>query len=284
MTIAVTGAAGFIGQHVLTELNRRGESVIALVRPGGSRPAAGLADRIIELDIYNPPKAVLTEIGAPDCVIHLAWGDLDNFKSPRHMTRELPAHRSFLSELLDGGLATLVVLGTCLEYGLQAGPLQPSQPTKPITPYGDAKDQLHQALQVLAQDHSVRLAWGRLFYTYGPGQPARTIRSLLETAVARGDKTFPMSGGQQVRDYLPVEAVAAQICDLALSDDFTGTYNICSGEGVTIEALVENWIAQENWSIKLELGRYPYPDYEPMAFWGETMTETLQAQRDMAER
>jgi hypothetical protein len=32
---------------------------------------------------------------------------------------------------------------------------------------------------------------------------------------------------------------------------------------------VERWIAENGWSIELNRGHYPYPDYEPMAFWGD---------------
>jgi dTDP-6-deoxy-L-talose 4-dehydrogenase (NAD+) len=32
---------------------------------------------------------------------------------------------------------------------------------------------------------------------------------------------------------------------------------------------VEGWIAENGWEIALNLGHYPYPDYEPMAFWGD---------------
>jgi dTDP-6-deoxy-L-talose 4-dehydrogenase (NAD+) len=36
-----------------------------------------------------------------------------------------------------------------------------------------------------------------------------------------------------------------------------------------VRALVERWMAENGWTMRLELGRYPYPDYEPLAFWGD---------------
>jgi dTDP-6-deoxy-L-talose 4-dehydrogenase (NAD+) len=33
--------------------------------------------------------------------------------------------------------------------------------------------------------------------------------------------------------------------------------------------MVETWLKENNWDIRLNLGHYPYPDYEPMAFWGD---------------
>ena len=48
-----------------------------------------------------------------------------------------------------------------------------------------------------------------------------------------------------------------------------GVVNVCSGEPISVRKLVEGWIEDNGWSIKLNLGYYPYPDYEPMAFWGD---------------
>jgi dTDP-6-deoxy-L-talose 4-dehydrogenase (NAD+) len=45
--------------------------------------------------------------------------------------------------------------------------------------------------------------------------------------------------------------------------------NCCSGEPVTVKAFVENYLEKQNKKISLNLGFYPYPDYEPMRFWGD---------------
>jgi dTDP-6-deoxy-L-talose 4-dehydrogenase (NAD+) len=78
-----------------------------------------------------------------------------------------------------------------------------------------------------------------------------------------------MSGGQQVRDYLPVEEVAVNLVAVALQNKVTGIINCCSGQPITVEALVKKYLVEKNKTIKLNLGYYPYPDYEPMEFWGE---------------
>ncbi len=78
-----------------------------------------------------------------------------------------------------------------------------------------------------------------------------------------------MSGGEQLRDYLPVTDVAKYIVSLALQGKDIGNVNICSGKPVSVLKLVEDLIVENDWRIKLNLGHYPYPDYEPMAFWGD---------------
>jgi dTDP-6-deoxy-L-talose 4-dehydrogenase (NAD+) len=39
---------------------------------------------------------------------------------------------------------------------------------------------------------------------------------------------------------------------------------------VSIRRLVERWKAVNGWDIELDLGRYPYPAHEPLAFWGSS--------------
>ncbi|HOP41549.1 MAG TPA: hypothetical protein PLI53_10955, partial [Geobacteraceae bacterium] len=51
---------------------------------------------------------------------------------------------------------------------------------------------------------------------------------------------------------------------------FHGIVNACSGNPVSVRRLVEERITARGSSIRLNLGYYPYPDYEPMAFWGDT--------------
>ncbi len=102
------------------------------------------------------------------------------------------------------------------------------------------------------------------------GAQDQTKIQKLKEAVVRGDKVFNMSGGEQLRDYLPVGEIARQIVRLAMMEHDIGVINICSGEPVSVHKLVERWLHENNWKIGLNLGYYPYPDYEPMDFWGDS--------------
>ena len=215
-----------------------------------------------------------SEPAAPDVLIHLAWGGLPNYKSLHHFEQELPAHYRFLKAMVAAGLRHLVVSGTCFEYGMQSGPLHEDLPAVPSNPYGLAKDTLRRQLQYLQLDRQqsgqpFALTWARLFYLHGEGQAPNSLLPLLQRAVARGDATFPMSGGEQLRDYLSATEVAQHLVALALGGSDHGVVNLCSGRPTSVRALVEGWIAASGWSITPALGHFPYPDHEPMAFWGD---------------
>ena len=207
-------------------------------------------------------------MGRPDVLIHLAWGGLPNYKSLHHFDFELPKQYFFLRSLVNQGLKFIVVTGTCFEYGMQYGGLSSDISTHPTNPYGFAKDALRSQLQYLQLHYPFKLIWARLFYLYGPGQSKNSLLSQLEHAVSTGEKQFKMSGGEQLRDYLLVSEVANQLITLAKQKPHDRTLNICSGKPQSVRTIVENHIKNNNWNIDLDLGHFPYPDYEPMAFWG----------------
>lgn len=270
MRIAVTGASGFIGRHVLAELKKHSVDIVAITRDAARLPALANTASVVEMDISLPSPDCFERLGKPDVLIHLAWDGLPNYKSLHHFETELPRQHQFLKSMVESGLQSVLVTGTCFEYGMQSGALSSVMATKPANPYGYAKDALRQQLGYLKSTKPFNLTWGRLFYMYGEGQPGTSLYPKLKEAVSRGDKIFNMSGGEQLRDYLSVEKVAHQIVQLALAQRDMGAVNICSGKPISVRKLVEQWILENNWNIELNLGYYPYPDYEPMAFWGDT--------------
>jgi dTDP-6-deoxy-L-talose 4-dehydrogenase (NAD+) len=262
--LAVTGASGFLGRHVLAALARRGLDAVA-----ASRARSPGASHAVLFDLHDPPHDVFERLGKPETLIHLAWAGLPNYQSQHHVEQELPAQYRFLEGLVEAGTRNLVVAGTCLEYGMQSGALAEDQPTLPTTAYGVAKDTLRKQLQSLQARAPFALTWARLFYVYGEGQSAASLLSQLKAAVQRGDAVFNMSGGEQLRDYLRVEDAAEALVRLACTGRDNGVVNVCSGAPISVARLVRRWLEENGWRIELNLGYYPYPDYEPMAFWGD---------------
>jgi nucleoside-diphosphate-sugar epimerase len=268
LKIAVTGAGGFVGRHVLAELARHPVTVTAAMREVAKLGDVGQEVRVVELDISHTTAKDYERLGRPDVLIHLAWGGLPNYESLHHFETELPRQYLFLKTLVDAGLPTMLVTGTCFEYGMQSGELPEELLPLPINPYGYAKDVLRRQLEFLRSKHSFALTWARLFYMYGEGQAENSLFSQIRRAVERGDKVFDMSGGEQVRDYLPVTQVASSLVTIALQRANFGVVNVCSGKPISVKKLVQGWIKNYGWSIGLNLGYYPYSSHEPMAFWG----------------
>jgi len=268
MRIAITGASGFVGRYVLRELQARGVEIVAVTRSADRFPVESGIRELALIDISNCGNEPFEKMGSPDVLIHLAWNGLPNYKSSHHVETELHAQRTFLTSCVKAGLKRLVVAGTCYEYGLASGELAEDMQTQPCTEYGIAKDMLRKALEALGHEQDFELAWLRLFYLFGEGQSSKSLYSLLRDAIKRGDDTFDMSGGNQWRDFLPVNEAARLIVETALLRGNTGIVNICSGTPIKIQQLVQNWIDTSGTRMSMNLGRLPYSDAEPMEYWG----------------
>jgi dTDP-6-deoxy-L-talose 4-dehydrogenase (NAD+) len=272
MKMLVTGGTGFIGQHLVPQLLAAGHAVTVLGRSRDRLQAMPWCNKVefVQHEIaVNAAPPALSALGNPDVLVHLAWAGLPNYTDMFHIERNLPADYLFIKALVESGLRRVLVTGTCYEYGLQSGSLAENAATHPETPYGLAKDMLRKTLEMLARQCQFSLTWVRLFYMHGAGQNPKSLMAQLDRAIAAGSTEFDMSGGEQLRDFLPVEQVARILLTLTESQFIPpGTYNCCSGQPISIRRLVEERLRDRNATMQLNLGRYPYPAYEAMAFWG----------------
>jgi len=265
--VFVSGATGFVGQHLVPLLLKNDYRVVATARDQNKATQFEWFKDVqfIKLDFHRNSAQFRIEKGAG--LIHLAWQGLPNYQSLFHFEENLPSNYRFIKSLVGGGVCHVLVTGTCLEYGPINGPIASTAHPSPKTPYAAAKDALRQQLEFLSRDHPFSLQWARLFYMYGKGQNQKSILAQLDNAINNKDAIFNMSGGEQLRDYLPIEEVVEQLFCLFESNK-SGVHNVCSGTPISIRRLVEERIKECGSAITINLGHYPYPEYEPLAFWG----------------
>ena len=267
-TVAVTGATGFIGRHIVRVLEGMGSCrIIAVGRDEGRLQSLGVQYVVADLNIDR--KEYYDLLGRPDVLIHLAWEGLPNYRELFHIERNLMASYRFLKAMIEQGLPSLTVSGTCYEYGLQSGRLTEETPAAPTTSYGIAKDCLRRFLYALREHHSFHFIWARLFFLHGEGQHSGSLIPQIDRAMESGAHSFDMSGGEQLRDYLPVADAASLLAKISLQSRFDGVFNICSGKPISVRRLAEQRVAQHESTMKLNFGVFPYPEHEPLAYWGD---------------
>lgn len=271
MKVLVTGSTGFIGRYIVPLLLDQGLEVVATSRDEKKAKQFDWYNGVDykPCDYQNEKIDFFTFFGEPDIIIHLAWEGLPDYKNPLHVEKNLPENCRFLKNFLDGGVKKMVVTGTCYEYGMQCGCLSEEIVTSPVTQYGLAKDTLRKYLEFLTPEYNTSFNWIRLFYMYGEGQNEKSLIPQLKKAISDRERIFNMSGGEQLRDYLEVRDLTNYICNIALQEKCNGTINCCSGKPISIRRFVEKIVSEMNSEIRLNTGYYPYPNYEPMAFWGD---------------
>lgn len=270
MKIAVIGGTGFIGNHLVRALLKKDNELLVTGTTLAKAKKYDWFNQVdfIELNLneYSNQEKLL-EIVKCDKIIHLAWKGLPNYKDLYHIEEELFVQYNFVKSLVVLGVKDITITGTCFEYGMKEGALSADTPSNPQNPYALAKDSLRKFLIQLQTKHEFQLKWLRLFYMYGSGQSEKSLLSQLDKALKNGDEYFNMSGGEQLRDYLDVKELVDMLIE-AMIEKQDGVYNICSGNPISVKKFVEDYLRKNNKSIKLNLGFYSYPDYEPMNFWG----------------
>jgi nucleoside-diphosphate-sugar epimerase len=263
--VLVTGATGFIGRMALPALHRRGFEVVALSsRADARRPDVDGVEWVAG-DLLTDAERIVADV-APTHLLHLAWyAEPGAFWTSDENLRWVKASVAMLPPFGAGGGQRAVFAGSCAEYewGEETHCVEDVTPVAPATLYGASKHALHVAADAYARAAGVSLAWGRVFFVFGPHEhPARLVSSVAR-ALVRGEPA-ETSHGEQVRDFL---------CSVDLGDAFAallaspveGPVNLASGQARPIRALVEDVARAAGRAELLHLGARPAPEGEPRA-------------------
>jgi nucleoside-diphosphate-sugar epimerase len=258
--VLVTGASGFLGRHCCTLLADRATEVHGAGRARDRLPAAGAC----ALDLLDSVRTQETLARLrPTHLLHLAWIATPGvyWMAPEN-GRWVQASMHLLECFARCGGQRAVVAGSCAEYEwCHTVYREHETPTRPATLYGACKNALREAAESYCRGSGVSLAWGRLFFLYGPHErPGRLVPSAID-ALLRGVPT-DCTGGQQLRDFLYVQDAAQALVEL-LASAAQGPVNIGSGAAITVAEVVGSLGRIAGRPDLVRLGTRPTPTGEP---------------------
>jgi nucleoside-diphosphate-sugar epimerase len=272
MTVALTGATGFVGRQILAELLQRGYSVRVIVRDPQKLATPDNTSRleIFETNDLFAEPAVRLEQMLEGCkvIIHAAWfaqpGEYLNSPINVHcLTSTLQLADAFI----HAGGERFVGLGTCAEYDTRGSlVLHVDSPVQPQTIYAACKLSAFNILSHLMPAANVKFAWCRLFYLYGDGEDERRLSSYIRRQLLAGEPAL-LSSGQQIRDYIDVRDAARMIVNTAFGKN-SGAVNICSGVPVTVREFAEKIAEAYGHADLLRFGARPDNAFDPPSVVG----------------
>jgi GDP-4-dehydro-6-deoxy-D-mannose reductase len=247
----VTGAAGFVGRHLVTHLAAMGDEVTGIDREHG----------VDLLDPANLGPALLR--ADPDVVYHLGgWSDVGaSWDEPRAAFRvNAEGTLNLLAACRAARVARVLIVSSADVYGkvsLRELPLTEDSPFRPVTPYAASKiaaDQLGLQAWLGYELATIRV---RAFNHLGPGQTNRFVCPALAERIATneldGREVVPVGNLTPRRDFTDVRDVVRAYRLLIERGEPGEAYNVCSGEDIAISELADRLIGMADRPMRLEL-------------------------------
>lgn len=233
LRVAVGGGRGFIGAAIVRALEAAACDVVAFGREG---PPPGRADALVWAGGHREP-----ELAANRAV---------------HVDAPLAAARALAPRVI-------VDLSSAEVYGGAPVPFAEPGPTDPRTPYAIAKLEGERALAAVADSvYAIRPG-----VVYGPGQPPRMLIPRVIDSLRAGTR-LPLTPGDQTRDFVFVDDLAALVVCCVCDDPSPGIYNAGTGRELSVRAACLAIVAAIDPARAplLDFGAEPYRPAEQMRY------------------
>jgi GDP-4-dehydro-6-deoxy-D-mannose reductase len=254
MRVAITGASGFVGGHLVDFLRREvpEAALSGIVRPHGGAVAPSVSGlRLVEADLADPAgvSAALAEL-RPDAIVHLA-GQSSPQQSWLDPGGTLRSNVLGIVHLVLGaqGLGlrpALLVVGSAEEYGSAAGPrpLTESTPLRPSSPYAVSKVAQGLLAVECGGPAGLRVVRTRTFHHTGPGRgeafaESSFARQIAEIEAGLRPPVIHVGNLEAVRDFTDVRDVVRAYWGLLGQGQGGQVVNVCSGHGRRIRELLD---------------------------------------------
>ena len=261
MKVLVTGADGFVGRWLVRRLLADGREVYGAVRPGQSpAPVAAAADltpaerdavRWLPLELTDA-ESVRACVDPPyDAVVHLAAvsSGSDATRDPGFAWNVNAAGTARVVHVLGHAKQTgradplVLVISTGEVYGAcgEPRPRREVDPVAPASPYAASKAGEELAGLEAWRRTGLRVVVARAFAHTGPGQDARFVvpafAERLRFAKRVGAPVVKVGNLEPVREFLHVRDVVDAYARLLVKGQPGETYNVASGQGISLEDL-----------------------------------------------
>jgi UDP-glucose 4-epimerase len=241
-TALVTGGAGFIGSHLVEALLRQGVETHVLDNLATGHKENVPTGAVLHVaDVREPLDGLLKEL-QPQTVFHLA-AQADVRVSVREPRFDADVNVGGTIELLGaaravGARIVFASTGGAI-YGECERAAREDDRREPLAPYGTSKLCAEEYLQTFNRLYGSVHSVLRLGNVYGPRQDphgeAGVVAIFLER-LDRGEQCIVFGNGEQTRDYVYVEDVAAAFLAAAVGP--TGIFNVATGTETSVLKLL----------------------------------------------
>lgn len=251
--VAVTGAEGFIGSHLVEALVASGRRVRAMVQYNSFASHGWL--ELLPSEVRDHVEVVMGDVRDPgsvrelvagcDTVYHLAAliAIPYSYRAPRsYVDTNVSGTLNVLEAVRDLGVARLVHTSTSETYGTaRTVPISEDHPINTQSPYAASKAGADRLADSYHASFGTPVVTLRPFNTFGPRQSMRAVIPTVIGQVAAGERTVTLGDLRPTRDFTFVHDTAAAFlaAGTAPAGKVVGrTFNAGTGGEISVGDLV----------------------------------------------
>jgi nucleoside-diphosphate-sugar epimerase len=237
--VLVTGAGGFLGTAIVTELQAMNVDVVA----SDIGPVALVCAGMIHCEVtdFNQVGAVV-EGGGFTTILHCGAvsGPMVMPDRPLDIWRiNAGGTANILEVARRHGVGRIIVCSTSEVYGNQSGRVDETTPPLTSTVYGASKLAGEQAMMGYVHDHGLDAIALRLSWIYGPGRQTPTMLDRLIRTTLRGENSSLAIPADTYTHYLHIhDAVQGTLAAATAEKADARIFNITSGRGIVMSDVV----------------------------------------------
>lgn len=253
MTYLITGATGFVGQHLISYLiyQQKATNIIGTYR--NSNIISNSCYTIFEKVDLNNISALSRIIDRykPNYIIHLAAESSVGYswESPiKSFNNNINIFINLLEAIRKSKLTCRILsVGSSEGYGVVEEkhlPLKEDSPLNPISPYAVARVSQELLSKVYIEGYGLDIILTRSFNHFGPGQDIRFVipsfsKQIIDRKLNQSFEPIKTGNLSIIRDFIDVRDVVKAYVKLIEKGEKGAIYNVCSGKGNTLQEIVD---------------------------------------------
>ena len=261
MKVLVTGAAGFMGSHLVDAMVAAGHETYGVDDlSGGFMRNVNPESHFTKLDLRDREATAkyVAEV-KPELLYHLAADATEGrsqFTPVQCTERNYLAYLNTLVPAVRNGLKKVVLTSSMSVYGAQKPPFSEDMERQPEDVYGVAKSSMERSTEILGHVHEFDYVIIRPHNVYGPRQnladPYRNVISIFINCLLNNKNFYVYGDGEQRRAFSYIDDFTPYITKAGFDDRANGEiFNVGPVEEVSINQLaqivLEDFFGTKDW-------------------------------------